>query len=284
LIDIGGYKLHLDCRGVGSPTVILEAGLNDFSVSWAWVQPEVARFTRVCTYDRAGLGWSELSPRPRTGATLIDELHNLLQQAGEAGPYLLVGHSFGGVTMRHFARQFPAEVHGLVLVDSAHEAQVTRIPTLRTVASNLQQQFQMLARLNSVGVLALAPTQIPDRGLPAAVQAQYRARLAASTFFTAANAESIVFYAVADEQLSSGGASLGDLPLIVISRGQAAPLPGLTAAENVEMERIWHELQSELASLSTNRQQQIAELSGHEIQLQQPELVVNAIRQLVSAR
>lgn len=281
LIDVGGYKLHLACRGQGGPTVLLEAGLNDFSVQWALVQPAVAQFTRVCAYDRAGLGWSELSPRPRTSVTMIDELHTLLRKAGESGPYLLVGHSFGGITMRGFARQYPEQVAGLVLVDAAHEAQLARIPALSKAFISLRQQFQMLSRLNALGLLALAPTQIPDRGLPPAALAQYRARLAASPYFDAVLAESAAFYAPTADGATIALTDLGDLPLVVLSRGQAAPLPGATAAENAEMERTWRTLQAELAALSTHSQQQVAASSGHEIHLQQPDLVVAAIRQLV---
>lgn len=281
LIDVGGYKLHLACRGQGSPTVLLEAGLNDFSVQWALVQPVVAQFTRVCAYDRAGLGWSEPSPHPRTSATMIDELHTLLRKAGESAPYVLVGHSFGGITMRGFAQQYPEQVAGLLLVDAAHEAQRARIPALDTAFTQLRQQFQMLARLNTFGLLALAPTQIPDRGLPAAALAQYRARLAASPYFDAALAESSAFYISMADIATTEPTSLGDLPLIVLSRGLAGPLPGITAADNAEMEHTWRTLQAELAALSTHSQQQVAASSGHEIHLQQPDLVVAAIRQLV---
>jgi len=284
LIDVGGYKLHLHCRGQGQPTVLLEAGLNDFSVQWALVQPAVAQFTQVCTYDRAGLGWSEPSPRPRTSATMVDELHILLTQAGITGPYVLVGHSFGGINMRLFARQYPDSVVGLVLVDSAHEAQGARVPALRTATEQLIQQFRLLSRLNGFGLLALAPTQIPNRGLPADALAQYRARLATSGYFDAAIAESAAFYKGSNAAAAIKPVDLGDLPLIVLSRGQGAPLPGLVAAENEAYEQSWRILQAELAALSSNSQQWVAEQSGHELQLQQPELVITAIRQLVQSK
>lgn len=284
MIDVGGYRLHLDCRGQGSPTVLLEAGLNDFSVQWARVQPAVAQFTRVCAYDRAGLGWSEPSPHPRTSATMVAELHTLLRKAGEPGPYVLVGHSFGGITMRQFARHYPVTVVGLVLVDSAHEAQGTRIPALHTAFAQLRQQFGVLSWLNAFGLLALAPNQIPNRGLPPAALAQYRARLAASAYFDAALAESSAFYTAATDEATTKAMRLGDLPLIVLSRGQAAPLPGVTATDNAALERTWRTLQSELAALSTHSQQQIAEASGHEIHLQEPERVVAAIQQLVQGQ
>src|SRR5512134_1496970 len=117
LVDVGGYRLHINCTGMGSPTVVIEAGWGDSSAAWGWVQPEVARTTRICTYDRAGMGWSEVSPRPRTAREFAKELHTLLANANETGPYVLVGHSMGGFTMLVYAHDYPAEVSGLVLVD-----------------------------------------------------------------------------------------------------------------------------------------------------------------------
>ncbi len=117
MVDVGGYRLHINCTGEGSPTVVIEAGWGDSSASWGWVQPEVAKTTRVCTYDRAGMGWSEASPEPRTAREFAKELHTLLANANEPGPYVLVGHSLGGYTVRVYAHDYPEEVAGLVLVD-----------------------------------------------------------------------------------------------------------------------------------------------------------------------
>jgi pimeloyl-ACP methyl ester carboxylesterase len=281
LIDVGGYRLHLDCRGQGSPTVLLEAGLNDFSVHWARVQPAVAQFTQVCTYDRAGLGWSDPSPHPRTPATMANELQTLLTRAGVTAPYVLVGHSFGGIQVRHFVRQAPGAVLGLVLVDSAHEAQGARTPHLRTALAQLTGQFRVLALLNRWGLIALAPAQIPNRGLPADALAQYRARLAVSGYFEAAIAESRAFATSLDDRTTHQPVALSDLPLIVISRGQPAPVPGLSASEQGQYEASWRRLQAELAASSANSQQWIASQSGHDSHLQQPELVIAAIQQLV---
>ena len=119
LVDVGGYRLHVNCLGTGSPTVVIDSGLGDWSASWrSWVQPEAAKATRVCTYDRAGMGYSESGPLPRTAAHFAQELHTLLQHADIPGPYVLVGHSAGGLTVRVFADAYPAEVVGVVLIDS----------------------------------------------------------------------------------------------------------------------------------------------------------------------
>src|SRR5512134_3773763 len=117
LVDVGGYRLHLNCTGSGSPTVVIDTGWGDASAGWGWVQPEVAKTTRICTYDRAGMGWSEVSPEPRTAREFAKELHTLLEKANEPGPYVLVGHSMGGYTMRVYAHDYPEDVAGLVLID-----------------------------------------------------------------------------------------------------------------------------------------------------------------------
>ena len=114
LIDVGGFKMHLSCMGEGSPTVILEAGTAGTAAHWAWVQPAVAMTTRVCAYDRAGMGWSDPGPEPRDAGQVAADLHALLTTARIDGPYLLVGHSFGGLFTRVFADRYPDEVAGLV--------------------------------------------------------------------------------------------------------------------------------------------------------------------------
>ena len=128
MVDVGGYKLHLFCLGSGSPTVVLEAGLGDNWLSWGLVQEKIAGFTHVCAYDRAGLGWSESSRGSLTTPQVAESLHTLLINAGVPGPYILVGHSLGGITIRSFAHQYPENVVGMVLVDSPHENQLLLFP------------------------------------------------------------------------------------------------------------------------------------------------------------
>src|SRR5512133_3761126 len=118
MVDVGGYRLHIHCTGSGSPTVVIESGWGDSSAVWGWVQPEVARTTRVCAYDRAGMGWSEASSQPRNAREFAKELHTLLVNAKEPGPYVLVGHSMGGFTVIVYAHDYQSEVAGLVLLDS----------------------------------------------------------------------------------------------------------------------------------------------------------------------
>lgn len=277
LVDVGGYNMHLYCLGEGSPTVILEAGLNDFSISWAKVQPEVTKTTRVCSYDRAGLGWSEASPNPRTNEVMTEELHTLLKNANVEPPYILVGHSFGGINVRVFARQYPEEVTGMVLVDSAHEEQGARLPFLKDAADQMIGQFRTFSFMSSFGLMALSPETIPNRGFPDEAYVQYQAVLATTDYFNGAIAETTAFYS-GESFLKTAG--LGDLPLIVLSHGLPDTSSGIAPAQQQEFEQEWTKMQTELAGLSPHSKQIIAEKSAHYIQLDEPELVIESILEM----
>jgi pimeloyl-ACP methyl ester carboxylesterase len=278
LTNVGAFNMHIYCTGEGSPTVLLEAGLNDFFVSWSKVQPEVARVTHVCSYDRAGLGWSDTSPQPRTSEVMVQELHTLLQNTGIEGPYVLVGHSFGGINMRLFAKQYPDEVAGMVLVDSAHEQQIERLPFLKDSVDAFISQFRTLSMLSSSGLMALSPAIIPNRGFPQEAYKQYQAVLATTSYFDGAIAESTMFYS---RESLLGIPQLGDLPLIVLSHGLSDTSSGVEDVRQNQFEQEWTKMQTELAALSSRGKQLIAEKSEHYIQLDQPELVIASILELV---
>src|ERR687894_758395 len=221
MVDVGGYKLHISCEGAGSPTVLLDAGAGAPGLAWAQVQPTVASSTRVCTYDRAGLGWSEQSPRPRSAEVMVDELHTLLTNAGIAGPYVLVGHSLGGLVVRQYAHAYPAGVAGIVMVDAAHEAQWLRFP--EAVQNNLPsvlRQTRLLQAAASMGIGALKPSLLPlERRLPREAAETARALKVSGNDIGTGAAEL--------EQLASGQTppltTLGDIPLIVLSQGHRDP-------------------------------------------------------------
>lgn len=290
LVDVGGYRLHSLCEGTGSPTVIMEAGLGDPSLIWARVQPEIAKTTRVCTYDRAGLGWSEPSPKPRTAETIVEELHTLLTKAGIAGPYVLVGHSVGGVYMRLYAHHYPHDVVGLVLVDSAHEEQMLRalepfIKFTRESTQKMTRQLEIYKPFAAIGIFALFPSQVPaDKLMPEDARVAYQATAAKdTTFLNTVIAESKAVDESSAQVRAAQIKTLGDMPLVVLSRGQFTLPPDASLSSEV-MEQLdvgWQQMQIELASLSSKGKRVVAEQSGHYIHLEQPQLVIDAIKQVI---
>ena len=274
LIDVGGYRLHLYCTGtarLGSPTVILEAGYGNTSLVWSKVQPGIASFTRVCSYDRAGYGWSDNGPLPRTAGHMVTELHTLLARAGVAGPSVLVGHSYGGLIMQLYASTYPQQVAGLVLVESVHEDQF-RYPELHF--GPIPPICQALAPFGIMRLFGFAApgyvAEYAPRAQPAAKAQFYQTR-----FCQTASDE----YAAWDEssaQVRAARHPLGHLPLVVLTHG----LPNL----GPQGERDWQALQRNLAGLSSNSLYIIATHSGHFIQLEQPDLVIAAIKQVLTGK
>jgi pimeloyl-ACP methyl ester carboxylesterase len=214
---------------------------------------------------------------------MVKELHTLLVKAGVEKPYVLVGHSFGGMNMRLYYHEYPDGVAGMVLVDSAHEEQTIRVPALQKAVGQQNGQFHTLGYMSSFGLLALSPENIPNRGYPEGALAQYRAILATTEYFKTASAETEALEESFAEVRAAQITSLGNLPLIVLSRGLPYSLPGMSEIENQQYEQAWQVMQSELAALSTNSKQVIARQSSHYIQLQQPKLVIDAIHEIVQA-
>lgn len=294
LVDVGSYRLHINCQGskpsAGSPTVVLEAGAGLYSLTWDQVQREAARYARVCSYDRAGLGWSERGSNPRTAPYVVQELDALLAGSGEEPPYVLVGHSNGGMYARYYAHEHPEKVVGMVLVDSVHEQQNERLPEALTTASGQGNQLLRIPQILSlIGVLARYPGSYPSLlMLPLApgTEETYRALMGFSPDFFATQLEE------ADAEEESYAAlrsiqdrSLGDVPLIVISASEFpnAAVLKLSTEEKAQAMAAWAELQAELVTLSSDGKQVIAEGASHFVHLDRPELVIAAIREVVQA-
>jgi pimeloyl-ACP methyl ester carboxylesterase len=257
MVDVGGHRLHIDCVGAGSPTVVIDYGWGDSAASWSRrVQPDAAKTTRVCTYDRAGTGYSEAGPLPRTAERFADELHTLLQRADVPGPYVMVGHSLGGAHVRVFAHAYPAEVAGVVLIESMSPKAATPSDPVAPPGTNPRSGGDWFLTLPArIGVLRLlaGPLDLDPLSVsPRSVQA------------TIDEGRGI------PEGLAQAGAvaSLGATPLIVLSSGQ-------------DHDADSQGKQTKLLQLSSNSQQLFAERSGHNVQFDQPEAAVGAIVQMV---
>ena len=270
LVDVGGYRLHINCTGTGSPTVVIDAGLGDWSASWSsWVQPEVAKTTRVCTYDRAGMGWSEAGPLPRNAQQFAKELHTLLHNAGVPGPYVLAGHSMGGLTVRVFVQAYAADVAGVVLIESMNPRQAKPSaeespPTAATQSSGFAP-LTLAARIGLVrlfaGPLGLTSDLSPE------VQHAYTAFTVTPRSFQTQQDEGT---GMPISFIQAGAVkTLGDTPLIVLSRGR-------------DPDPKWQAMQADLLQLSSRSQQLIADKSAHNIQLDQPDTAVSAITMMVT--
>jgi pimeloyl-ACP methyl ester carboxylesterase len=282
MVDVGGYKLHIYCQGSGGPAVVMDTGAGMTGLHWGLVQPEVAKTTQVCVYDRAGLGWSEPSPRPRTNLVMAEELYTLLKNAGIPGPYVLVGHSLGGLNARVFAHKYPKEVAGLVLVDAAHEEQY--VPeTMQNVVQKMQAMFNSpvfkLMYKTGVSVLISARDAANSR-LPKDVAQADGAIRSTEKHFNGAVAETQALLEAHAQVRAEAITDLGDLPLIVIQHGQVQPQ--MFAEVTELMEEINRTLQPQVAKQSRNGKLVIAENSGHDIAVDEPELVVQSIMEVLA--
>jgi pimeloyl-ACP methyl ester carboxylesterase len=258
LVDIGGYRLHLWCTGNGAPAVILDTGLGGSSVGWGFVQPDVARFTRVCSYDRAGMGYSDPGPSPRTARRIASELAKLLDRSGIDGPVVLVGASIAGFNVRVFASDHPERAAGLVLVDASHEADAHEVPRMA----------RFIPPLSTIGLLRLFGVSFGGRAESLAPSVRQFAR---ATAFRAAGyqaaADEIIHIQESVSEVRSSRRKL-TIPVVVVTGARGAD-------EN------WRRLQQDLTSLSERGCLMIARQSGHVVPVDQPEIIVDAIRTVV---
>lgn len=292
LVDAGGHLLHVHIMGKGQPTVVFENGSADFSWIWDLVQPEVSKMTTTVSYDRAGYAWSEPGPTPRTSKQVAYELHTALQNADLKGPYILVGQSFGGFLVRAFARFYPKEVAGMVLVDVVEEDQLimindkpTRIREMAQgrVAPPVQNTRTQKGDTNANQTNPLAADTIlepPLNRLPVTDQQLQRWAQTQLNYFTAASGEmdwSPEDVAELYKHRNDPAYKLGDIPLVVISQGSGG-FSGPNAAQ-LEQQRL--ERQNALARLSTNSKHIVDKKSGHNIHLEDPSTVIGAIEEVL---
>ena len=272
LIDVGGFKMHVDCTGQGTPVVILDSGLGDSYIWWRDVQPEIGKFVRVCSYDRAGMGYSETSPRPRTSRIFAEELHQLLHAARVPAPYVLVGHSMGGYDVRLYASLYRTEVAGMVLVDASHPDQLKRFPPgLHAMNAGWIREAEYLEITAPIGI----PRLLGYCGDDAAIRA-------AECTFRSARENAIerrTFRESAAQAAATG--NLGDLPLVVVSHDPERHDPSLSPDVDKATNDAFEQMQEELSRLSTRGTLVIARNSGHYIQLDRPDVVIDAVHKVV---
>lgn len=290
LVNIGGRRLNVYCTGTGHPTVLLDAGLGGSTLSWRLVQPHVARSTRVCSYDRAGMGFSDPGPLPRTSSAIVADMHALVHRAGLGSPIVLVGHSLGAMNVRLYANRYPSDVAGMVLVDGSDEAER---PTDLAI-SKASWDFEVsapLARFRDCQVRATRKTlshDDPNHCLPAPVRRfgdalnVQRRRLAEDPNLWATEAsESASYDGVNRQQLLLSRRSYGSMPLVVLTRGTTSEEPGVSAAETARIEAALLRMHQGEAALSKRGVSRVVPASGHDIQLGQPGAVVDAIEEVL---
>ena len=285
LFEVDGSLMHIHCQGIESPTVLVEQGLGFYSSSWDNINSEIAKVTRVCAYDRVGMGYSEPVTRTLSHADVISRLAKLLDAAGEYDDLVLVGYSAGGVYVREFQRRHPERVIGMVLVDSSHEQQDSRLPSLPNNATpsdinSVMEIAQYLAPTGIFRLTGLVKNQVDglsiDRNLREKILTQYE-----FSHSIAAQLNEIKSFRD-DPEKTNAPTSLGDLPLSVITQGAPITLPenspGYITIEFLQEQRlVWQTLQEELAGLSTNSEHIVAAMSGHSIYFDEPELLVDSV-------
>jgi pimeloyl-ACP methyl ester carboxylesterase len=287
LVDIGGRRIQLDCRGTGSPLVIFQSGFGSAgALSWMAVHDQISRFTRACAYSRAGLMWSDPDGRPFSAEHVAEDLQEALARAGEKPPFVLVAHSLGGPYSMVFTRLYPNEVAGLVFVDAVHPDSIERLRV--AVGRDMAGGGGLLKvgdALAWTGVVRLLTTH----GLFASIPANTpKAFIGAQRAFLPTSLHALRKESDADSAtLADAGqmTSLGDRPVIVLTHDAAtdtltfAPA-GLTPAQ-VRYEAAWLDMQKDEAAWSTRGRQQVVAGATHTIQFDRPEAVIAAVREVV---
>ena len=265
LVELNGRRVHVHCAGEGSPTVILEAGLPGNSLAWMSVFSEISQLTRVCAYDRPGYGWSEPTASPRTAETIVQELRILLQGSDIEPPYVLVGHSFGGLLMQLYGTRFPNDFEGIVLVDSSHPDQAHRTLDMDEI-EGIARVLKLLGPLGFARLLLPVPAGDPD-SRDSSVRELEKELLMTNRTLRTVVAE---MFALREglNQVAQAPTDFGNKPLVVLTEGRRRA-------------DFWLRMQEDLSQLSTNSQWRVVEGAGHFIQHDEPDAVVDAVRSVI---
>ena len=286
MVDIGGRRIQLDCRGTGSPTVIFESGLDICgSLSWSSVHDEIAKTTRACAYSRAGIMWSDAHDGPQNAKSIAEDLHAALSKAGEQGPFILVGHSMGGPYIMTYTKYFGADVAGLVFVDASHPEQVQRLNTDSAKAAISELRIAQLKNIIVSLLLWLGVVRVSSERMPNLSELNYQAIVAyASTSHVSYLKEA----GAMDLTLAEAGTfrQLGDRPLFVLTSTapfskQALADMNWTEEDGIKHNANWKQMHEEQATWSTQSQHQLVTNAGHQIQFYRPDIVIAAVRSVV---
>ncbi|MGA8740158.1 MAG: alpha/beta hydrolase [Terracidiphilus sp.] len=264
--------MHLFCTGQGSPTIVLEAGLGDDSMIWGKVQPVLSRETRVCSYDRAGSGWSESRPDVRDSNAISSELHGLLKESGITDPIILMGHSIAGIHMREYEARYPEGVKGIIFLDGSTPLQDDRFPaSFREEEKKYYGKLPWYKFLTIIGVARLMGqcSQV-DRGFEPYAD-WIKADSCNPQQFNAVQAELAGIQPSGEETARLG--PFGDLPILIFSQDPDKPMEQLPPALSQQVPAIWNGMQEDIKKLSTRSRRIIAKGSAHYIQVDRPELV-----------
>lgn len=293
LVDVGGGRhINLYCRGAGSPTIIFDSGLSDSTIAWALVQPVISEKNATCSYDRAGLGFSDAATRPSTAGNDADDIHRALQVAGIRPPYIVVGHSAGGMAARVFADRYRDEVVGMVLVDPSHEDQSTRFKTIATP----EALAHWSDKVNDTPCMdAIKGGQIPKDspvykkcvGKPYPrfsnaindVMLEYSAK---EKYQAATTSEDLNFSGVSADETRATRRDFGNMPIIVLTHAPYSPAKGITPQLQAQRTVMWEQMHNEIAAMSTHGVNEIVPRAGHLINYDRPEIVIDAIRQALA--
>ena len=267
MVVVGERQIHLLCQGQGSPAVILESGIPGSSLGWASVIEDIASFATVCAYDRAGYGWSQAGPEPRTISNIARELRDLLRTARVDPPYILAGHSFGGLVVQLYASRFPDDVAGMVLVDSSHP-DLARRPGQFERIDGVAFRLKLLAPLGIPRLMIDPPTGSPE-SRASSVRAMEKEILSTTrSFWTIASEMKGLRESL--NQAAEDRPQLGRKPLVVLTEGQ-------------RRREFWHVMQEKLTELSDASEWQVVNGAGHFIHQDKPDIVVDAVRRVVES-
>ncbi len=286
LVDIGGRKIQLDCRGTGNPTVVFEAGLDmNGSLSWSAVHDDIAKTTRACAYSRAGIMWSDPHDAHQNGKSIAQDLHVTLSKAGEQGPFVLAGHSLGGPYIMTYTKYFGQEVAGLVFVDAVHPEQVQRYDAVKKLSEPklMKLRDKVGAALNWAGVVrAVAASDEKNPNVPDHVFQAVKAYIPTSLGSMLKEEDAF------NETLAEAGTfrQLGDRPLFVLTATaprseQELSYWNITAEQAKQYEVVGKRMQDDLTTWSLQSQHQLVTDSDHYIQFDRPDVVITAVRWVV---